>query len=648
MNSYDVKIDSLPYLFAAEGITLGDALKEPAPPRQLGSAVIENVVTGIGPKVNRGNGYYDVHRLIPTIEGQLIFHPKVAVGAQHTLTGGSDYTPGVHHHPGVGGQYIPFGKMIYLITIGDTVTLTYTNCTGADPTAAPISNANARYTGGAFQWRNRMYFGIEDSTNGLVLGYAYIDFAVSATAVILKSDAFGKGFSFGAAARGRLFITRNKSNVVGLDPIELKWSPDMTHNYDDDVTPFSIYGNTGTFIYGIENKPRTTWVSMLGSAALFFLANGAVLASDEAGFVGIIAGPSQSSAAEDNFQGFGAVPYLDGMAYRVNYGGPLHINPVTLVTRSLSPGNLQDISLEMHDVTIRCMTSVGEHLLYAGDKYLYEVVWIGNTPVLHKHIDLSQFAAAGFVPGDMTFQGGLLVITMVNTSTNRFQQIQMEPIPAINKSTTVYAGASISGYLDTGILMGPERAMHMTKLWLQVRGAHYTRVNAGNSLSFSNGLVDESKAVSLASVTAAGPWSSAIAGAPQLNRLGRTLSFRMSMNVVGYTGFEEKVFTPIVADFVWCPNMDDMITLSIIASAEQPERVGGAWIDRSARTIVDTLLAKLYTIISVEFSDGSPTPATWSMFVEGVQASRMGEQAAADSGYGSDSYIVKMVCRRLS
>lgn len=650
INSYDIKIDNEPYIFAGEGIVLGDALREPAPKHELGSALIENVVTGLGPKVNRGNGYYDIHRLIPTVEGQLIFHPLVDVGAQHTLGGGSTYTPGVFHHPAASGgaQYIAFGKQIYAIFLADFVALTYTNCTGSDPTGAPISNANARYTGGAFVWRNRIYFGIEDSTNGLAIGYAFIDFAVSPTAVTLKTDEFGKAFSFAASARGRLFLSRNKSNVVGLDPIELRWSPDMDHNYDDDVTPFAIYGDTGTFVYGIENRPRTTWVTMLGSAAIFFLANGGALASDEAGFTGIIAGPSQASAAEDNFQGFGAVPYLDGIAYRVGYGGPLHLNPVTLVTRSLSPGNLQDLTLETNDVTIRCMTSIGEHLLYAGDKYLYEVVWIGNTPVLHKHMDLSQFVPAGFVPGAMSYQGGFLVITMVNTSTSRFIQMHLEPIPSINISTTVYAGAARTGFIDTGIMSGPQRAAHMTKLWLQVRGMHYQQANVGNFLSYSNALVDESKAVTLPNVTAAGPWASGITGAPQTNRLGRTLSFRLTDNVVAYTGFNERIFTPIVADFLWVPTEDDMLTLKLRCSAETPMRTGGAWIDRSARAQVDALLAKSRTVISVVFSDGTPTPATWSMFVQDVSSARAGENEAASPQYLADDYIVQLVCRRLS
>jgi hypothetical protein len=651
VNSYDIKIDNEPYVFAGEGIVLGDALHEPAPKHELGSAVIENVVTGLGPKVNRGNGYYDIHRLIPTVEGQLIFNPTMRVGGAHTLEGTSEYTPGIFHHPvgNAGANYIAYGRAIYAIFLTDIVALTYTNCTGDDPTGAPINNANARYTGGAFTWRNRVYFGIEDSSNGKAIGYAYIDLAVSPTAVTLKDDSFSKAFSYAAAGRGRLFLARNQSNVIGNDPIQLRWSPDMDHDYSDDATPFTVYGDTGTFVYAIENRPRVTWIRMLGSAVIFFTANGGALASDEAGFIGIIGGPSQSSGAEDNFQGFGAVPYLDGLAYRINFGGPIHLNPVTLVTRSFSPGNLQDLTLENNDVTILCMTSVGEHLLYAGGRYLYEVVWIGATPVLHKHMDFSNFVDLdGYTPGAMSYQGGLLVITFVNTDTNQFRQVQMEPMPSINVSTEAVSDIARSGYIDTGILVGPSRATHMTKLWLQVRGTHYTRVDPLNTLSFSNALVDESKVVSIASVVSPGPWAAQISGAPQLNRLGRTLSFRLNMNTNGYTGFNERVFTPIVADFLWVPTEDDMLTLKLLASAEVPMRTGGSWVDRSARAQVDALLAKSRTVITVEFSDGSPTPATWTMFVQDVTAARVGGENAASSGYGADDYVVSMVCRRLA
>lgn len=649
MRSFDIKIDTEPYLFAGEGIVLGDALTEPAPPRELGSALLENVVTGLGPRVARGNGYYNAHRLIPTIEGQLIFHPKAAMGSQHVMTGGAEYTPGVHHHPfgNAGAQYIAYGKQIYAIFLSDIVPMTYTECTGADPTGAPISNAFARYTGGAFIWRNSIYFGIENALTGQAIGYSYIDMAVSPTVVTVRDDTEGKGFSYGASGRGRLFIARNQSNVLGLDPLELRWSPDMANDYNS--ATFSLYGDFGTFNYAIENRPRVTWVSMIGSAAIFMLANGGALASDETGFLGIIAPPSAASASEDNAQGFGAVPYLDGLAYRVNFGGPLHLNPVTLVTRSMSPGNLQDLSVENNDVTIRCMTSIGEHLLYAGDRYLYEVVWTGNTPVLHKHMDFSQFAGipAGFVPGAMTYQGGLLVITFINTTTARLIHTQWEPIPSINTSTTAYSGASIVGFLEPGILIGPSRAAHMTKLWLQVRGAYYTRINSGNALSFTNCFVDGTKGVSIAPVTSIGPWASAITASPQLNRLGRTLEFRLNMSVAGYTGFDERLYTPIVADFLWCPTNTDMLTLTLIASAEQQQRVGGLWAHRSAVQIRDALHAKQYTVITVEFGDG-PSATTWTMFVEAVDSARVGESGAADSGYGSDSYIVKMACRRLA
>lgn len=640
VKSYDVLIDGQPYIFDAEGLVLGDALTEPAPPRQLGSAVIENIATGIGPKLSRGNGYYDIHRLIPSVEGQLIHVPKVSVGAQHVLGGLSEYTPGIKHHPfaQAGAQYIAFGKAIYSITLADVVALTYTNVTGSDPTAAPISNANARYTGGGFVWRNRIYFGIENALNGDCVGYAYVD-AATPTAAIILSDAAGKGFSYGAASRGRVFVARNKG---APDGIQLKWSSDMANDYS--AAGHTQYGSTGTFVYGIENRPRVTWVEMLGSAVLFFLANGGVLASDEAGFIGIAGGRAQASAAEDNFQGFGAVPYLDGMAYRVNYGGPHHINPVTLLTKSMSPGNVQDVPLDVNDVTIRCMTSVGEHLLMAGDKYLYDIVWTGAQPVVHKIMDLSLIASAGFVPGDMTYQGGLLVITMVNTATSRFQQIQLEPIPSINKSILTPGGAVV-GWVEPGILVGPARAASMTKLWLQVRGSHYTRVNAASTLSFSTALVDETKAVTIAGISAPGPWAAAITASPQLNRLGRTLSFRLNVNSAGHTGFDERVYMPIVADFLWAPSNTDMLTLTLKATSEQLGRAGGLLRSRSARQVVDALIAKQYTVITVVFSDGSPSPATWTMFVEGVEAARTVE---AESGTAADAYVVKMACRRLS
>lgn len=654
MRSYDVLIDGEPYIFEKEGITLGNTLLEPGAPRQIGSAVIEDVITGLGPAVNRGNGYYDIHRLIPTVEGQLIFAPTATAGPERNLNGfSSDYTPGIHHHPftSAGGQYIAFGKYIYAIFLSDIATLSYTQVDASD--ASTIGNAFARYTGGAFVWRNKMYFGIENSLNGQALGYAWVDAAFPTDSVVVAD--LVKGFSYAASGRGRLFIAQNQAVPPGTDGIPLKWSSDMAHDYSDAL--FTLYGTTGTFVYAIENRPRVTWVGMQGSAVLFFLADGSVLASDEAGFIGIISGRSQSSAAEDNFQGFGAVPFLDGMAFPVNFGGPHHINPVTLLTKSLSVGNVQDVPLDVHDIRINCMTSVGEHLLMAGDRYLYDLVWSRQAPVVHKICDLWQVGTDygvsnpnSYIASAMTYQGGLLVITMLDRADFRIRQIQMEITPALNRSVATYNAGPLMGWIRPGVLIGSDRAQSMTKLWLQIRGANFASRSSGATISFDQVHVDESAFnIPVADVVGTGPWSARISQSAQ--PIGRTLSFRMKLNTPQYTGFSERIYTPIVADFVWAPDAEDMVTLTLRASAEQLSRVGGALVRRSARDTADALLSKLHQFITVQFSDGSPENTTgssagalWDMFVEEVEAKRGVE---ADSGYGSDSYVVTLACRRL-
>lgn len=620
-------------MYNGVGITLGDSLTEPAPPTQLSSAIIENVVNGIGPKLARGNGYYDIHRLIPTVEGQLIFPPKAQVGSAFALSGSRDYTPGLFHHSTPAGQYIALGTRIYRLNLTDFAGLTYTLCTNSDCTTI---NANARYTGGAFVWRDRIYFGVENGLNGQAIGYVWIDFVANDALCNRVTDTV-KGFSYAASGRGRLFIAQNQASPVG---IILKWSPDMATNYDD--AAFDLYGDTGTFVYGIETRPRVTWVLMMGSAALFFRADGSVLASDEAGFIGISSPRSQSSGALDNTQGFGAVHYLDGAAYPVFAGGPHHLNPVTLLTRSLSPGNLQDVPIEVQDADIGPMYAVGEHLFMAGDNYLYDVVWTGQSPIAHKLFNMMTLAGAGYVVGAMTQQGGILAITMFNTTSGHFIQIHLEVLPSLRVSTEAYNSTALNGWIEPGILVGPERSSSMTKLWLQVRAPYFTRIGAANTITFTNELVDETKSVDIATVTGAGPFAAAISATPQANRLGRTLSFRLNMNPSQYTGFNERLYLPIVADFLWAPSTNDRVTLDILATSEQVTRTGGVHQRRAARTVVDTLLALERTVVDIVFTDG-PAPATWSVFIEAAEASRIEPQ---DTMMGP-SYSVKMVCRRL-
>jgi hypothetical protein len=289
------------------------------------------------------------------------------------------------------------------------------------------------------------------------------------------------------------------------------------------------------------------------------------------------------------------------------------------------------------------MTSVGEHLLMAGNKYLYDIVWTGNLPIVHKLLDLHTFLSDDFVAGDMTYQGGLLVITMISTSQSLIQQIHTEPLPAVNVSVSP-TDDDVQAWIRFGTLSGPSRAAHMTKLWLQIRGTDYTQANPGNSLTFTNGRVDEEKDVNLDPVTAPGPWVSKMRGdGTAMDVLGRTLSFRMNFNVEGWLGFNERVYLPIVADFLWCPTHEDMITISLRASSEQAGRAGGMLQARSARTVVDTLLAKQNKVITVTFADGSPQPQTWTMFVETADAQRGVEM---DTRAG-DAYVVKLACRRL-
>lgn len=637
VKSYDITIDSVPYMFGTKGgIDLGDSLVDPAPPTQLGAAIVENVSNGLGPKLARGNGYYDLHRLIPTVEGQLIFPPKAQVGSAFALSGVTDYTPGLFHHSCPAGQYIALGTRIYRLNLTDFAGLTYTLVASSDCTAAPISNANARYTGGAFVWRDRIYFGIENGLNGGVLGYAYVDFVADDDLATIVADV-NKGFSYGAADRGRLFIAQNQAAPNG---IQLKWSPDMATNFDD--AGFDLFGDSGTFVYGIETRPRVTWVLMMGSAALFFRADGSVLASDEAGFVGVTSPRSQSSGALDNTQGFGAVHYLDGAAYPVFAGGPHHINPVNLTTRSLSPGNLQDIPIEVQDPDIGPMYAVGEHLFMAGDTYLYDVLWSHQVPVVHKLFNMVTLAGAGYIVGAMTQQGGILAITMYNSSTGHFKQIHMEVLPSLRVSTEAYLGSALNGWIEPGILVGPERAASMTKLWLQVRSPYFTRVGAANTVTFTNGLVDESKVVSIASVNAVGPFAAAISGTPQTNRLGRTLSFRLNMNPSEYTGFNERLYLPLSCDFLWAPSVADRVTIRVTLTSEQASRAGSVWVRTGARAAADALAALHNSVATIGFPD---TGTSWTVFVEQTEVT---QDDSAESGRGQPSYIATLVCRRLS
>lgn len=646
VKSYDVIIDGEPYVFYGSGIVLGDAISEPAPVSQLGSAIIENVANGLGPKLSRGNGYFDLHRLIPIVEGQLIFPPTTTVGSEFTLSGSQTYTAGIFHIPTPAGQYIAFGSRIYRLNLADFAGVTYTVVASSDCTAAPISNAAARYTGGGFVWRNKVYFGIENSANGQAIGFASIDFVANdAIATIVSSTTLG--FSFGATNRGRIFIAQNQDTP---NHTKLAWSPQMDTDYSALVPGTNLFGDLttsgGTFIYGVEGRPRVSGVLMLGSAALFFREDGSVLASDEAGFTGIVAARSQSSGTLDATQGFGPVPYLDGAAYRVFAGGPHHINPVNLNTRSLSPGNVQDIPIEVQDPDIYGMYAVGEHLFMGGQTYLYDVISRGQGPVVHKLYNLKTLCAnSNYVVGSMTHQGGILCITMYNSVSQKFQQLQMEVLPSLRQSTTALVGP-VTGWMEPGILVGPDRASSMTKLWLQIRANYFTRVNAANTISFTNALVDETKAVSIASAAAVGPIACAITASPSLNALGRTLSFRLNMNPTGATGFNERLYLPIVADFLWSPSTQDMLTLTLEASGEQQYRAGGVMSRRSSREIADALNAKQRTVISLTFSDGKPTPATWSLFVEKVEATRI--QPDSKTHLGQDPYEVKMVCRRLS
>jgi hypothetical protein len=479
--------------------------------------------------------------------------------------------------------------------------------------------------------------------------------AMSATLV----NAAATAMSFGAASRGRVFWTRNK----GPSPMEVYWAPQQAVDFE--AVGFTKYGPILTDVI------RSTWVSLWGGTLFIPREDGSVLGTDETGFVGLaMPAPMRRDDSTSNPMlsttfGRGATPYLDALLLP-SVDTVWGLNPHTLAAKQYDPAALQNTDADfMRSIFLSC-TAAGAHGFIGGLTLLnadgtgsymgriYRLVPIGDTITAHAFgVDfgvgervISMFSTIRF-DSDRDPTTYLYALTDDGTSVRLYRYTLRtdvnpagaHPAPAVADPATV----------TLTYHSGDEMQRNMSKLFLQVRGRVLLPTGGTPKVTFLYPMVDENP-VTIADVTTSGEFSTPITyTTTPANRIGRSIKFALRLHG---TSIGKALYLPLSIDFLWVPAQHDLLTITVLASAETVSKLGGLWNRYSAKDTVDRLMALRNTIITAEFPAGSTGATTtgtvaWSLFVQNVQAVKGSELTGDVTGLGAHDYQVSLVCRKL-
>ena len=609
VKDWDFKLGDLPLVSPDGGtaIKLGAALNEPARPSEVGSIVIASFHGGIG------RGFADgILRYSSSVDADLSipgeFGPRFSIVTVGSAFAGSCVATRPTFGYGNGGQgrvYVIAGQTLRTFDPGNP------GAGLATPTqAGDAFPADSEYSGSTFQYNSELVFGgIKNSATerGKPAFHAVADLGGATT--VTREDTLA--ISYGASTRGRCFW-------VDIDT-GLRWAPMVNGATFNGAAPFVKFPATGN---GQElGHPRVTWLSMLGSALLIFKADGVIIGANEQGLLRE-AGRLPPGGLDYHF-GRRAAAFHDGMLISGNMG-LWSFDLRTLTLRPASPNYIQGVP----DARLRgTVSAVG-----AAGPYAYAAVRQGSTPTstgfeivryqdrmsVHDLIPETSDneVITDFLPYYDTGTGQTLLYYLVwNESTNNVT-VKYRPLrlPSdYGSGLTVAATNSVT----IPVLSGPQPAANMTKLFAQVRGYFDKGSGASAQLAFSDWMIDSAE-VSLASVTATGPFSRSFTASPSSRLLGREIT--AGTVVITNAAYDTALHMPLTIDFTWAPGFDDAIYARALVSSEVLGNAGG--IRRRAPTAAAiVLLALRNTVTTLTFPGGGTNGAntSWTVLIEDVQ-----------------------------
>lgn len=636
--SWDIKLAGKPYMFPdkTSGLTLGAALTEPGNPSQVDGIVIASLHGGIGRGYDNGILQYDsLSEADATMPNTLLpGYPTVSVGS-FTASSLSAMRPAFGY--GNGAKYV-------FVMAGQTMKYFDPTNPAGGLTAVTIGGAtfptNSELSGSMFQYNNELIFGVIKNDAGNeghpgAWGYIADSLGTPGTATLSTSTKI----SYGASTRARAFWIEDNGNYG------LRWAPAVDGaNFMNapSGTTFVEKPDSGTPPIAI-GYPLVSWMTMVGSALVILRQDGAIIGADETGML-VVLGQTPLSGLEVNF-GHRATAFHDGLLVP-SRNGLWSFDLRSLTMRPASPNYIQGQPNERLRGEVMAANGIGSYGFVASRQVAsngttitsngLEIVHYSDRVTIHDLIPTTSAneVIVDFLPFYDTVNRRTMLYYLVHNESTDSVEVRYKPLRLPSDQHTAATGITTGGSVSLAPLGGPSPASDMTKLFTQVRG-HFVKGTGGSATLVFTGFTVDGAAVTLATVTADGPFAVPFGGTIA-NRIGRELT----AGTITLTNpvLDTRLDLPLTFDFVWVPSSEDALTIKVLISGEVQGGISSLW-RRSPWVDTKDLLALRNTTTTLVFPEGD----SWTVFVEGVSI----PEIETPGGVGQNERVATIQLRRL-
>lgn len=663
MKSYDILIDSEPYLFGNKGgIALGSSLMEPGSPREVATIVIPSAHHGYGQMVNRDPEKAETLDALEVGEGFIMPAGNEHASSPNTITDafwtgaitGSQYTPDTNFHARpVGSLFVPDTGKFFIIFPRKIIEFDPNSYGAVTRLTAPVSGGDFfAYTGAVARWRNQYVFGIEST--GVAIAPPGDDsqrqgeFWASYTTY---TDVFANQTA-DAIDMSHVVTTANKA--VRIDNIGRNFPPAL-YVADDPTSDFGSLTWIGPI--HIPGGGYCTGMYLLGPHVVLAKSTGQLMGMD----TGEVFSPlvNTEHSRYDDFFGANARHWLNYFIIpsSVNI---LRLDPSTLQLVPFDPPSVQGHNMiSAMDSPARqfCVATRGtEELyvfgndssttaattlflvkgrLYPDGKFAYTSQRQLTTtfPSHARHITV--------VRGHPSVNGRDVIVMVsqdVSSPANAHIHVVYEYPYSLNYSVMsayatnpMYVSSRVSA---DGVAAGLTIKPLQVRLWRDT-----DEMPAGGTNRWTVMIsIEDGTFVSIGTI-APGTGQVTFPIPSTTPDLGRYFQIKIVGSVLDGTVHQHIAF-PIAIDYAFVPNTKDAIVIKVEATSEQINKLGGEWTRDSGRSITDRLIDLRGLVKTVEFTDGSQ----WSVLIEDVGAAMVANEEPRTN---SPTWLVTLDCRRL-
>src|SRR5574341_532544 len=652
LKSPDIIIGSEPYLFGPKGgVNIGDARMEPGVPRQVGTITIPSAHHGFGQEI--ANHDPQAAQLVSKFWAEPGF----------LLAGGSPATSAINMAGWVDVRAFPAvlpdrPAQVFHAYSGDGVKRTFIVLPRSiyeyDGTTTPVLRLSApssfpatetiQYTNVA-RWRGKFIIGMEnlivpapgsedDATARY--GYKYAEYDIKTNVFANKTAGGDVAVSYVAATANAVF------RIVNFGRYR---TPEL---YIGDV-PTVNFGSVAWIgpIY-VHKGGNATNLYAYGPHLLIFKREGVMLGMD----TGEVFNPLlEVRDSTDDLFGGSVEPF--GGHLLITTGTDLFLfDPQTLEYRNVSPPDVQayisaDASLTRPAI-VRSVKVRGNEVFAVCTSTLTSNASVVARGVMHEdglHWTQYHSIATDGEPRGCGFYetsgGDARFLAIVRDTTLDVGHAHVHSLKLYGAGLSTFPEAYVgSGSYKSARVAADGVANGLSCRPLQVRFWRGTVGGGGHAVSL---IIEDGSPISLGTVApGTGGVRLDIPDSAGSVRIGRYFQVQIDeTGAVPTADAVQRIDFPLCIDYEFAPNVKDALTIVIHASSEQINRMGGEWITRSGRKILDDLSTLHNTRVVVEFPEDG---VQWPVWVEEVETKM---ESPTGVRTGSPEWYVILHCRRL-